>query len=47
MLLELSYKKDEFIFMEGEGINFIYFLHKGEVGFVLPRYDNAIYVLVT
>jgi CRP-like cAMP-binding protein len=46
MLIEMNFLKDEFIFMEGEVINFIYFIVKGEAAFVLPRYDNALYVLI-
>jgi CRP-like cAMP-binding protein len=46
LLLESHFNKDQFIYNVGEHINFIYFIIKGEAGFVLPRYDNAIYILI-
>jgi hypothetical protein len=46
LLIEMEYNKDQYIFLEGEHINFIYFIVKGEAGFVLPRYNNAIYILI-
>lgn len=46
MLIEMNYNKDQYIFLEGEHINFVYFLVKGEAGFVLPRYNNTIYILI-
>jgi CRP-like cAMP-binding protein len=47
MLIQMDIPKDQHVFLEGDVVNFIYFILKGESGFVLPRYDNAIYILVT
>jgi CRP-like cAMP-binding protein len=46
LLIEVHFNMDQFIYNEGEHINFIYFIVKGEAGFVLPRYENAIYILI-
>ena len=46
MLIEMDFTKDQFVYMEGEHINFIYFIVKGEAGFVLPRYNNTIYIVI-
>jgi CRP-like cAMP-binding protein len=44
--MDVQYNKDEFIYLEGEHVSFIYFLVKGEAAFVLPRFDNAIYIMI-
>jgi CRP-like cAMP-binding protein len=46
LLIEVQFNKDQFIYNEGEHINFIYFIIEGEAGFVLPRYNNVIYILI-
>jgi CRP-like cAMP-binding protein len=46
MLTEMNYQKDQYIFLEGEHINYIYFIVRGEAGFVLPRYNNTLYILI-
>lgn len=40
-LIKLS---DQFIFFEGDDINCIYFLQQGDVGYVLPRHQNLMYI---
>jgi len=32
--------------MEGEAVNYVYFILEGQAAFVLPRYDNTIYILI-
>jgi CRP-like cAMP-binding protein len=46
MLLQMEFQKDQYVFMEGENVNYIYFILKGESAFVLPRFDNTIYILI-
>jgi CRP-like cAMP-binding protein len=43
----MEFQKDQYIFLEGDIVNYIFFILKGESGFVLPRYDNAMYILIT
>jgi CRP-like cAMP-binding protein len=46
MLFQMEFQKDSYIFMEGEHVNYTYFLLKGESGFVLPRFNNTVYILI-
>ena len=46
MLIQIEFQKDQYVFLEGENVNYVFFIMKGESGFVLPRYDNSIYILV-
>jgi len=47
MLRQVEFQKDSYVFLEGEHVNYIYFIMKGESGFVLPRFDNSIYILIS
>ncbi|CDW88827.1 cation channel family protein [Stylonychia lemnae] len=38
--------EQDYIFKEGDDIKEIYFLEKGVAGYVLPRFDNTIYIQV-
>jgi CRP-like cAMP-binding protein len=46
MLKEMSFAEDEYIYSEGESVNYLYFIENGRSGFVLPRFDNAIYIVI-
>jgi signal-transduction protein with cAMP-binding, CBS, and nucleotidyltransferase domain len=46
MLKIMVYHDDQYIYTEGDSINFLYFIEKGTAGFVLPRYHNAIYIVI-
>lgn len=39
--------EEDFIYKEGEEILEIYFLVKGQAGYVLPRFDNKMYFEIT
>lgn len=39
--------EDDFIYKEGEEILEIYFLVKGQAGYVLPRFENKLYFEIT
>jgi len=43
----MDFIKDQYIFLEGENVNYVYFIMSGEAGFVLPRYENTIYILIS
>ena len=40
----LIINKDQNVFFEGDDIACIYFLKKGDAGYVLPRHKNVMYV---
>ena len=42
----VCFGENQNIFYEGDDISNIYFLIKGEAGFILPKYDNAIYIKI-
>ena len=42
----MMFHSDQYIYTEGEAIKHIYFIEKGTAGFVLPRYQNAIYIVI-
>jgi len=46
LLKKTMYQKDQYIYSEGEIIDYIFFIEKGSAGFVLPRYQNTIYIIV-
>lgn len=46
LLNPVCFGENQNIFHEGDDISNIYFLIKGEAGFVLPKYDNAIYIKI-
>lgn len=39
-------QEQEYIFKEGEKIIEMYFLVQGEVGYVLPRFSNKVYITI-
>jgi len=38
MLIPIEYQKDQYIYLEGETANYIYFIMQGQACFVLPRF---------
>jgi CRP-like cAMP-binding protein len=46
MLITVHFHEDQYIFSEGDSINYMYFIEKGTAGFVLPRYQNACYIVI-
>jgi hypothetical protein len=46
MLKKMMYQKDQYIYSEGELNDYVYFIDKGKAGFVLPRYQNTIYIII-
>ena len=44
LLKPLIFVENQYIFMEGDDINNIYFLIKGKAAFVLPSYENTRYI---
>jgi len=44
MLIPMEFYKDQYVFMEGEQVNYIYFLSSGKAAFVLPRFENTKYI---
>ena len=44
MLKPLVKAYDQYVYFEGDDITCIYFLKNGEAGYVLPRYQNLMYV---
>jgi len=46
MLKEMTFQPDMYIYQEGDAIQYVYFIEKGRAGFVLPRFDNAIYIII-
>ena len=47
LLKPKKYSADEYICKEGEGINAIYFLIKGKVEYVLPKFNDAPYLTLS
>ena len=44
LLKPLTFEQNQYIYMEGDDINSIYFLIRGTASCVLPSYDNTSYV---
>ena len=38
---------NDYIFLEGDEVNGVYFLIKGEGAFVLPSFENTSYINIT
>ena len=47
LLRPLIKSNDQYIFFEGDDISCIYFLQKGNAGYVLPRHENLLYIRLT
>ena len=45
-LIPMRSKENEIIFYEGEPCSKMYFLSKGMIGFILPEFKNAVYLLI-
>lgn len=46
-LLKPTFFQDkQYVYFEGDDINQVSFLTKGQAGFVLPKYENAIYIKI-
>jgi len=46
MLISVHFHCEQNIYSEGDSINNMYFIEKGSSAFVLPRYQNAAYIVV-
>lgn len=46
ILKPLTFEQNQFIYMEGDDVNNIYFLIKGMAAFVLPSYENTSYIQI-
>jgi CRP-like cAMP-binding protein len=46
MLRPIKVEKDRFVYNEGDPIDEIYFLVKGQAGYVLPTHENAVYHVI-
>ena len=44
LLRPYAFEDKQYIYSEGEEINSVYFLIKGNASFVLPSYDNVKYI---
>ena len=44
LLKPTTFEQNQFIYMEGDDVNNIYFLIKGMAAFVLPSYENTSYI---
>ncbi|TNV87319.1 hypothetical protein FGO68_gene17715 [Halteria grandinella] len=46
LLRPVNVQEQEYIIKEGEEVTEVYFLVQGMAGFVLPRYDNTVYIKI-
>jgi len=44
LLKTVIFSVNEHLYFEGDEINSVYFIKKGEVGFVLPKHNNVKYI---
>lgn len=44
LIAPLSIEAKDYVYKEGEEISDIFFLVQGQVGYVLPRFDNQVYI---
>ena len=46
ILRPINIEDGKYIYKEGDEIEEVYFLVKGAAGYVLPRYDNKVYLII-
>ena len=46
LLKPQGFEQNQYIYMEGDDVNKIYFLIKGVTSFVLPSYENTCYIQI-
>jgi hypothetical protein len=46
LLRPINVQEQEYIIKEGEEVTEVYFLVQGIAGFVLPRYENTVYIKI-
>jgi hypothetical protein len=46
LLKPIKAQEQEYIYKEGEEIKEVYFMVKGVAGYVLPRFDNTVYIRI-
>ena len=46
LLKPICFAENQNIFFEGDDIKSIFFLSKGNAGYVLPKYENTIYIKI-